>query len=415
MMQFIDALVSLSLAAAAAADVVALPLVRKDASILSQIDWMCRESRSCVEYVMRAEISSSVQRAFMETYSFSNDIAWAPCKMYIQSPVSSPAPSSSSASQSKTDRDWIQFVGGSSNDSTLLLTVRRKLDGRADVYLTSLALGLVSCFNLIPAASVATGSEAKPVLLVDEDQGFFVLNHGHPLSPKQGYVILDADQRAAILRVCGFTASDEAVGGNCSQMLHCTSYMCQRREDSARRGTHARAIAIVSTHRWALALRPLVVEATVSTFSPECVRPADILPKLMAAANALPFVPTCDDVERCVRRWGPCGGRSSVCVPPGQAVTIVKPDAEGSIVSVFNCSAEWHGRRVALSIPLLLDVYEICAANVSFLLKTFKESTSTIFRFCLMEKRVLFLGRSSPAWVTCKLVRLFLTIAAASI
>ncbi len=39
-----------------------------------------------------------------------------------------------------------------------------------------------------------------------------------------------------------------------------TSYMCQRREDSARRGTHARAIAIVSTHRWSLALRPLLVQ-----------------------------------------------------------------------------------------------------------------------------------------------------------
>jgi hypothetical protein len=112
--------------------------------------------------------------------------------------------------------------------------------------------------------------------------------------------------------------------------------MCQRREDSARRGTHARAIAIVSTHRWALALRPLVVglcseckmrqifmmryhyscyihvfcfvivttivlhdlsptttlqvEATVSTFAPDCPRAADVLPKLMAAANALPAV-----------------------------------------------------------------------------------------------------------------------------
>ncbi len=42
-LQFIDAIVSSAAAAAAAADVVALPLVRKDVTILSQIDWMCRE------------------------------------------------------------------------------------------------------------------------------------------------------------------------------------------------------------------------------------------------------------------------------------------------------------------------------------------------------------------------------------
>ena len=111
------------------------------------------------------------------------------------------------------------------------------------------------------------------------------------------------------------------------------------------------------------------IEATVSTFAPDCPRAADVLPKLMAAANALPAVslvtallfsassssssssssaaaaaahdddtcdrdgdcncadgshsshlthtphtahtpafqvPTCSDVERCVRRWGPC-------------------------------------------------------------------------------------------------------------
>ena len=375
---------------------------------------MCRENRSCVEFISRAEISLSVQRAFTETYSVTKDNVWAPCKMYIQSPVPSPAPStSSSASQSKNDRDWIQFIGassGSSHDGILLLTVRRKLDGRIDVYLTSLALGLVSCFNLSPAASAASDSQFKPVLLVDEDQGFFVLNHGHPLSPKQGYVIIDADQRAAILRVCGFTAADDLSGVNCPQMLYCTSYMCQRREDSARRGTHARAIAIVSTNRWALALRPLVVEATVSTFSPECARPADILPKLMAAANALPSVPTYSDVERCARRWGPCGGRSMQNVPPGQAVANLESDAEGQITKVLNCSAEWEGRRISLSIPLLLDDYEICAANVTLLLKTFKESVSTIFRFCLLEKRVLFLGRSSPAWMTCKMVSFFLAL-----
>ena len=114
-LQFIDAIVSSAAAAAAAADVVALPLVRKDVTILSQIDWMCRErffalqctltsphfalpctlyfsahihirfsflaflcihslfflfpfssSRSCVDCIARAEISSSVQRAFVE-------------------------------------------------------------------------------------------------------------------------------------------------------------------------------------------------------------------------------------------------------------------------------------------------------------------------------------------------------------
>jgi hypothetical protein len=96
------------------------------------------------------------------------------------------------------------------------------------------------------------------------------------------------------------------------------------------------------------------IEATVSTFAPDCPRAADVLPKLMAAANALPAVslatallfsasssssaaaaaahdddtcdrdgdcncangspahtsalqvPTYSDVERCVRRWGPC-------------------------------------------------------------------------------------------------------------
>ena len=42
-LQFIDALVSTSAAAAAAADVVTLPLARKDTAILSQIHWMCRE------------------------------------------------------------------------------------------------------------------------------------------------------------------------------------------------------------------------------------------------------------------------------------------------------------------------------------------------------------------------------------
>jgi hypothetical protein len=32
------------------------------------------------------------------------------------------------------------------------------------------------------------------------------------------------------------------------------------------------------------------IEATVSTFAPDCPRAADVLPKLMAAANALPAV-----------------------------------------------------------------------------------------------------------------------------
>ena len=58
-----------------------------------------------------------------------------------------------------------------------------------------------------------------------------------------------------------------------------------------------------------------------------------------------------------------------------------------------------------LTIPILLDEHELCAANASLLLRTFKEQTATIFRFCLLEKRVLFLGRSCPAWVTCKMVR----------
>jgi hypothetical protein len=41
------------------------------------------------------------------------------------------------------------------------------------------------------AASDAT-TATRPVQLVDDDQGFFVLNHNHPLSPKQGYVIFDS-------------------------------------------------------------------------------------------------------------------------------------------------------------------------------------------------------------------------------
>jgi hypothetical protein len=81
-------------------------------------------------------------------------------------------------------------------------------------------------------------------------------------------------------------------------------------------------------------------------------------------------------------------------------------DADVANASVVTCAASWDGRQVPLSIPALLDDHELCAANVSFLLKTFKENTATIFRFCLLEKRVLFLGRSSPAWVTCKMVSL---------
>ena len=221
------------------------------------------------------------------------------------------------------------------------------------------------------------------------------------------------------------------------------------------------------------------IEATVSTFAPDCPRAADVLPKLMAAANALPAVslvtallfsassssaaaaaahmmtilviatvtataPTAATAHtshthltqltpppfRCRRAATSsaasaagahvckktklaqyqnvtlcsCGGRSTQCVPPGQAVSNTKSDSEGSSANVLNCTAAWEGRRVPLSVPLLLDDHEICAANVSLLLKTFKESTATIFRFCLLEKRVLFLGRSSPAWTTCKMV-----------
>lgn len=406
MMQFIDAIVSSAAAAAAAADVVALPLVRKDVAILSQIDWMCRDSRSCVEQVARAEMSTSVQRAFVEIYSTSKDIVWAACKMYIQSPVPPPSPSTLSSvaqASSRNDRDWFQHVGGSSDDSRLLLTVRHKPDGKTDVYVTSLTAGLVSCFSLSPP-SAASDSNLKPVLLVDDDQGFFVLNHNHPLSPKQGYVILDADLRAVVLRSCGYTSADEGAGANGPRMLHCVSYMCQRREDSARRGTHARAIAIVSAHRWSLALRPLVVEATVSTFSPETSKPVDILPRLMDAANSIPCVPSFSDVERCVRRWGPCGGRFSVTIPPGQALSSSKLEVDSANVNVMSCSVVWDGRPVALTVPVLLDEHELCAANVSLLLKTFKENTATIFRFCLLEKRVLFLGRSASAWTTCKMV-----------
>lgn len=95
---------------------------------------------------------------------------------------------------SKLDRDWFQYNAASVSgvsEERLILTVRRRPEGRIDVYVTSLALGLVSSF---PLSSAAGGSEAvaKFVMLVDDDQGFFVLNHGHPLSPKQGYVILDA-------------------------------------------------------------------------------------------------------------------------------------------------------------------------------------------------------------------------------
>ncbi len=91
-------------------------------------------------------------------------------------------------------------------------------------------------------------------------------------------------------------------------------------------------------------------------------------------------------------------------IPPGLAVSSGKPDADSASASVITCAAAWEGRQVALSIPMLLDEHELCAANVSLLLKTFKESTATIFRFCLLEKRVLFLGRSAPAWLTCKMV-----------
>jgi hypothetical protein len=56
------------------------------------------------------------------------------------------------------------------------------------VYITSLVGGLVSCFSI----ASSTAATDQHVLLVDEGQGFFVLNHNHPLSPKQGYVVLDA-------------------------------------------------------------------------------------------------------------------------------------------------------------------------------------------------------------------------------
>jgi hypothetical protein len=126
--------------------------------------------------------------------------------------------------------------------------------------------------------------------------------------------------------------------------------------------------------RQSLILIPIIaqVEATVSTFSPDCARPADILPRVMAAANALPTVrcnhvfevdivgsggaddddihnlslnnycygnykifiysstavfarlpvfftplcvqiPSCSDVERRVRRWGPCTSKPDIC------------------------------------------------------------------------------------------------------
>jgi hypothetical protein len=99
-----------------------------------------------------------------------------------------------------------------------------------------------------------------------------------------------------------------------------------------------------------------------------------------------------------------CGGRSTLCIPPGQAAVASKSDIDVATASVVTCAASWDGHQVPLSIPALLDDHELCAANVSFLLKTFKENTVTIFRFCLLEKRVLFLGRSAPAWVTCKMV-----------
>ena len=70
------------------------------------------------------------------------------------------------------------------------------------MYLTSIALGLVSCFTLTSSASAAADAQAKPVLSVDEDQGFFVLNHSHPLSPKQGYVILDAGATTSAFHLC---------------------------------------------------------------------------------------------------------------------------------------------------------------------------------------------------------------------
>ena len=110
------------------------------------------------------------------------------------SPLPSTASSASilsSSSPTKHDRDWFQYLGagssGGSSDGQLLITVRAKPDGRV-VYITSLAGGLVSCFSI----ASSTAATDKHVLLVDDDQGFFVLNHNHPLSPKQGYVVLDA-------------------------------------------------------------------------------------------------------------------------------------------------------------------------------------------------------------------------------
>jgi hypothetical protein len=95
-----------------------------------------------------------------------------------------------------------------------------------------------------------------------------------------------------------------------------------------------------------------------------------------------------------------------LCVPPGQAIAGGRSDADLANANAMSCSALWEGRHIPLTLPLLLDDHELCAANVSILLKAFKENTTTIFRFCLLEKRVLFLGRSCSAWLTCKMVSL---------
>jgi hypothetical protein len=62
------------------------------------------------------------------------------------------------------------------------------------------------------------------VLSVDEDQGFFVLNHSHPLSPKQGYVILDAGATTSAFHLCVRRLVSTARVASCPRVFGVETY-----------------------------------------------------------------------------------------------------------------------------------------------------------------------------------------------
>ena len=87
---------------------------------------------------------------------------------------------------------------------------------------------------------------------------------------------------------CNCHRFNSSVVSGAATFVGTAEFMCQ----VSMRDLSFRHRNLLSRHRQSLILIPIIaqVEATVSTFSPDCARPADILPRVMAAANALPTV-----------------------------------------------------------------------------------------------------------------------------